>query len=148
MVIQKKLGVFLLVILAVSFVSAVDVAYLLKNDRNVQERVVDAIEDMDLSYDVIEDADIPFTNFDNYKAIFLDDVRFRKIDYVPIGEHKMVIMNKYYGEDFGLTDRDGVSQLAGTSALSVEIPDTKRVEQVYTQAFSKGTIGIPYYYFS
>ena len=55
-------------------------------------------------------------------------------------------MNKYYGTEWGLADREGVSQLASNTPPRVQLSSNEIVE-VYTRSNING-ISIPYYYLS
>lgn len=61
-----------------------------------------------------------------------------------MGEYPSLVVNYYRADDWGLTDRDGVSQIGSTRPLVVEIGDEKI--QVYTIAYTHRRIAIPYYY--
>lgn len=133
-------------IFLVSFVSAGDVAYLYNKPFAVDQNIVDVFNEMGLTVDLIQDAKISTTNFNNYKMIFVNDERFRYgLNYIPIATKPTVVANYFYGLEFGLTDYDGVSQLAGNSPQSVNV--NEQIVQVYTQAeYGMNGIAIPYYF--
>jgi hypothetical protein len=131
----------------ISFASAADVGYILLNDRSPDPQIMSVFSSMNLSVQLIEDASINSYNLANYKLLFLDDVRLRKTALKPIYNYPSVIMNSFYGKEWGLTDSDGVSKLVSTDPLSVRIVNNG-IQQVYTQAFEKSgnTLAIPYFY--
>ncbi len=141
-----KLFLFLVfILLSVNLVIASDVAYVYKSSHAIDENIVEVFEDLGLTVENIQDSDVPSTNFSDYRIIFIGDERFRKAEFIPIDEKPTVIANYYRGEEFGLTDYDGVSKLASTSPLNVK--KDGNIIQVYTQAeYSLGGISIPYYY--
>jgi len=142
----KILFSFLFLILLIQIVCAADVAYILVNDRNVDYNILDVFSDMGLTVEVIEDSKVLTYDLSQYSIIFIDDARVRKTKNLQIYNYPAVIMNKYYGEDWGLTDRDGISQLGSTNPLYVNMVDNG-IQQVYTQGLEglKG-VAIPYYF--
>ncbi|MEK6871280.1 MAG: putative metal-binding motif-containing protein, partial [Nanoarchaeota archaeon] len=143
----KFLVSVLLITLFVGLVSAGDVAYIYKNKVSVDQNVVKAFEELGLTVDLIDEKSFSGKNlppdFLDYRVLFVGDERFKNSKNFPIYTVPTIISNYYFGESFGLTDRDGISQLGSSSALSVK--KDNRVIQVYTQAMSSG-ISIPYYY--
>src|SRR3989338_4951931 len=145
---KKGLFIFIGVILLITFSSyalAADVAYILVNDRAAKQEILDIFSQLNLTVQLIEDNDVLSYNLSNYKLIFVDDARVRKTRNVEIYNYPAIIMNQYYGVEWGLTDRDGISQLGANSPLSVKVNDS--ILQVYTKAKSNGA-SIPYYYLS
>src|SRR3989344_2615918 len=136
-----KSGVFVLaIILCLTFVSAADVAYLYRSEGKVDQHIVDIFEEMGLDVDLVNE-DI-MGDLSSYSLIFVGDENFRRD--IPIWEHSSVIMNHYNSEDFGLTDRDGVSKIGASSPLYIERNGMEF--QVYQRAFRNGRVAVPYYY--
>ena len=136
---------FVFLILLLNFVVAVDVAYLYKGSSAVDENIVDFFNSLGLSVDEIQDSDIDSTDFSNYRMIFVGDERFRNDEDISIANKPTIVANYYHGEEFGLTDSDGISKLASNSPLSVR--KGNEILQVYTQArYKLGGTAIPYYY--
>ncbi|MEN9626533.1 MAG: hypothetical protein RL557_861, partial [archaeon] len=132
-----------IITLLVGFISAADdVAYIYKSKASVDTVIVDTFEDLGLSVELIDETKLP-SDFSSYKFIFIGDERFRNIDNLPIYDTPTIISNYYFGEEFGLTDVDGVSKLAATSPLQVK--KGNEIMEVYTQARYNG-VSIPYYY--
>ncbi len=147
-----KKGVFIgsallfLLIAGIAFASAKDVGYILINKNNANKEIISVFNQMNLSYDLIADSSIKSQNLSKYRFLFFDDVRLNNARKLPIYSFPSIIMNKYYGYDWGLTDRDGISQLTSTSPLRVSIAGGG-IEQVYDQTRASLTGGyIPYYY--
>ncbi len=139
---------FAFVLITVSFVSSVyaaDVAYILKDDRFVREEVMGVFSELGLSVEVIEDTQILTKNLANYKLVFVDDAILRKTSKLPVYNYPSVIMNRNYGQEWGLTDDDGISHLASTAPLSVRLVDNG-VVQVYTKSKFPSGLAIPYFY--
>jgi len=146
---KNRVFVLLFTILFISVVAgsvlSSDVAYIYKNSRGVDNNVIDVFENMGLDVELIDEINLRSVDFSNYKFIFVGDERFRNEDEIPVGDYPSILANYYYGEDWGLTDNDGVSKLASNAPLNVK--KDGRVIQVYTKAkYSLGGIGIPYYY--
>src|SRR3989344_5303720 len=136
-----KSGVFVLaIILCLTFVSAADVAYLYRSEGKIDQHIVDIFEEMGLDVDLVNE-DI-MGDLSSYSLIFVGDENFRRD--IPIWEHSSVIMNHYNSEDFGLTDRDGVSKIGASSPLYIERNGMEF--QVYQRAFRNGRVAVPYYY--
>lgn len=147
-----KRGVLILILILVlssSIISlagsviAADVAYILKNPRLVDNNILNEFSEMNLTVGLIKDSNVRTTNFSKYRFIFVGDETFRNRNYIPIDKVNSVIMNRNYGVLWGLTDDDGIAQLAATSPLSVVYQSN--ILQVYTQA-KDGSLSIPYYY--
>lgn len=152
---MKKRGEFLFaffllslltLIIFINFVSAKDIGYILILERNANQDILGVFKDMNLSVELIRDSKINSYNLSQYRFLFLDDVRLNNARKKPIYNYPGVIMNSYYGEDWGLTDRDGISQLTSNNPLEVKIV-SDGIKQVYTQArLSLTSDFIPYYY--
>jgi len=129
-------------VLALPVLASIDVAYIFKNEARVDENVIEVFEDMGLSVELINEKNLP-NDFSAYRFIYLGDERFRHEEDIRIWEYPTIVSNYYYGEDWGLTNSDGISQLVSTAPLGVRIGN--RIVEVYNQGTVRG-IGIPYYY--
>jgi len=139
------LFVLVIEVLACSVLASSDVAYVYRNKNKVDDNIVNVFEDKGLDVELIDENDIRSVDFSDYKLIFVGDERFRKFDDFAVYKYPVIISNYYFGEEWGLTDHDGISKLAANQPMSVNI--NSKVEQVYTQARFNG-ISIPYYYLS
>jgi len=149
---KGKKGVFIIVLFLISItlvssVYAADVAYILKDDRFVKDEILDVFSELGLTVEVIEDTKIMTKNLNNYQLVFVDNAILRRTKNLPIYNYPAVIMNDRYGEEWGLTDDDGISQLASTTPLEVKLVDNG-VRQVYTEAMFPSGVAIPYDYLS
>ncbi len=147
----QKRSIFTLMILVLivnvfSFpVLASDVAYIYKNNKKVDKNIVDVFEELGLSVELINEKNIKNMDFSGYKFLFLGDERYKYEERIPVDKFPTIISNYYFGEEWGLTDREGVSQLASNSPLRVK--DSGNYVDVYTRAtYPDKTISIPYYY--
>ena len=147
---KKSLIVALLVIvLILPLASAIsDVAYLYKKDIRVDQNIINEFNSLGLSVDIIQENKITTTDFSKYKIVFVGDELFSNPSKIPIGQRPTIISNYYHGAVFGLTDNDGISQLANNKPLNVN--KNNQIIQVYTDAFyqSGSSLAIPYYYLS
>ncbi len=126
-------------------VASANVAYIYRNDNKIDDNVIDVFEEMGLDVDLIDEQDLRGVDFSGYRFLFLGDERFRNQNQIPVDEFPSIISNYYFGEEWGLTDADGISKLASNAPLSV----TKdgQVVQVYNRArYDTKPISIPYYY--
>ena len=145
----KGLGLFIFMIFLVnvfasSLLAAGDVAYIYKRESKIDQNVVGVFNNLGLTVDLIDETKLP-VDFKGYKLIFVGDERFKNQKLIPVSDYPSIITNYYFGSEFGLTDRDGISQLAANSPLSV-VMDHK-VTQVYTSSSYRGsTVSLPYYF--
>ena len=149
-------GVFLLFFFCsmafVSLVSAAskDVGYILLNSRSANPQIISVFNEFNLTYDLLLDSKASTwkNSLSNYRFLFIDDVRLNNARSLAIYNYPSVIMNKYYGPNWGLTDRDGISQMTSTSPLTVKLVDNG-FSQVYTDSRTGlGGSFIPLYYLS
>ena len=68
-----------------------DIAYIYKNDRLVDDNVVDVFDDLGLSVDLIDEDDINGMDFSTYKFLFVGDERFRNEDQIPIDKYPSIV---------------------------------------------------------
>ena len=145
MVIKKGVLLLVFVVLFSNFVLASDVGYILKYERNAKPEILNVFSDLGLEVDLIEDVNVNRVNLGSYDMLFIDDAILRNTKKLPVYNYPSVIMNGYYGNEWGLTDIDGTSQLASTAPLNVRLVDNG-VRQVYTQAKFPSGVSIPYNY--
>ena len=131
-----------LVILTSSVIASAtsDVAYIYRKTFQIDQNVINIFTEMGLTTDLIQENKLP--DLSKYKFIFTGDERFLK--NIPVNNYPSVIESYYHGDDFGLTDAEGVSKLASAAPLSV-LKNGQSI-QVYTQAHDGGHIALPYYY--
>jgi hypothetical protein len=147
--IKKSLSLMLIFVMALNVfaypvLASNDVAYIFKNQNAIDDNVVEVFENLGLNVDLIQENNIP-SDLSNYRLVYLGDERYRNADQIEIWKYPSIVSNYFYGDEWGLTDRDGVSKLGSSAPLSVRIGH--RIVQVYTQATNRG-LSIPYYYLS
>ncbi len=138
------IGLIFIISLVSSLVSAADVAYIYKNKIKIDPNFISAFNELGLSVDQIQDTKVRTTDFSKYRFIFVTDERFRKPNEIPVTQYPSVITNYYFGEQWGLTDNDGISKLASNNPLSVN--KNNQIIQVYTTGVDGRGVGIPYYF--
>ncbi|MAG27356.1 hypothetical protein CMI47_17625 [Candidatus Pacearchaeota archaeon] len=131
------------IIFSISFALASDVAYIYKKDFRVDQNIIQSINDLGLSVDLIKESTLP-QNLNSYKMLFVGDERFSNQHLIPVNDMPTLVANYYHNHEWGLTDREGASQLGATHPLSV-LQNSHPI-QVYIQAFEKNRITIPYYF--
>jgi hypothetical protein len=138
----KKVCFFLLlIVIFMSLASASDVAYIFRNDKKIDQNFIDLFEEMDFDVYLIDEKNLP-EDLSDYDFVFVGNERFRKD--IPVNDYPSVISNYYYGDAWGLTDRDEISQLGATSPLNIVMNGAEII--VYTKAFRIRRIGVPYYF--
>jgi len=134
----------LILLLSIVVVSA-DVAYLYKKQFNIDQNIVKVLEDHGFNVDLINDRDIPRTNFNGYDFIVVGDDKFLNDNRIPVNDIPSIILNYHHAETWGLTDEEGVSLLASNNPLRVNIAG--RLIQVYTRATElRRSINLKYYF--
>jgi len=100
---NKNFAFLIITLVLVSYVSAADIAYLVKNPAKLNTNFIDSINELGYSYDVISDSAIPTTNFANYKMILVGDEPFTNYASIPVGTKKTLTLNTYYLDDFKIS---------------------------------------------
>jgi len=141
----KKISLVVLVLfVSMTFASAVsDIAYIYRKDFRVDHNIIGVFGEMSLTVDLINERDLP-ADLSSYRAVFIGDERLRKAEEIKINNFPSIIASYHHGNVWGITDRDGVSQLGATSQLMV-VKDSSMIT-AYTQAFIRNTIAVPYYF--
>lgn len=130
-------------VLLVTIVSASDVAYVYKNEKKIDQNVLNAFSEMSLSVDLIMEKEIP-SNLSSYRIIFIGNERFSRIKEISESNVPTVLMNKYYGKEFGLVEKGSIGQIGSTTPLNV-YTDEKTV-RVYELELVKRKTALSYYY--
>lgn len=121
-----------------------DVAYVYSKNFRIDRTIVSAFNELGFDVVFVNEQNLAFTNLSRFRFVFIGDEVFRNSDLVRPDMHRSIIVNYYHADTWGLTDGDGASQLGGTTPLSVRTEG--QVVQVYTQAFRRARISVPYYF--
>lgn len=88
---------FLFFVLSMLFVSSIvlgaDIAYITKDPTVTQQNPLSALDELGLTYDLIDDSQISATNFSMYEMIILED---GAIHNAPVQSYPSLIMNPSY----------------------------------------------------
>lgn len=133
------LSIFILV----SIASAADVAYIYKTNSQIDDNVLEVFNELALTVDLIKENSLP-NSFSSYKLIYIGKESYRNKKDFPVNKYPVIISNRNPLKAWGLTNRDGVSQMGATSPLKV-ITDSTQI-QVYTQGLKQNKVAISYYY--
>jgi hypothetical protein len=133
----------LIALMLIDCILASDVAYIYKKNYKVDKNILSVFNELGLSYDLINENYLP-SNFSSYRIIFVGDERYNNPNKIPVIKKASIIANYYHGQEWGLTDYDGISKLAANDPLSVK--KDGGIVQVYNKALYDGGIAVPYYY--
>ena len=118
-----------------------DIAYIYRTSGKIDNQIIDVFTDIGFNVDLIQEKAIP-ANLDKYSFIFVGDESFH--EDIPVNDNPAIVASYRNSEEWGITDRDGASQLGATAPLTVQINSTS--VQVYTSAFIRGRLAVPYYF--
>ena len=90
-------------LLSLNIVYAVDIAYVV-NDVDISNKVTGVIDDLGLSYDLINDNEITSTDFSNFNIILVGNSVFTNVNSIPVNQHNSIVMNQRYVEEFNIAD--------------------------------------------
>jgi len=95
---MKYLAYLFVFLISISFVFAADVAYILENNRPLQPALQIALNDIGVSFDVIRDSEIPFTDFSQYSLVLIvEDVDKRS--FIPFDEINALFFDERIAEE-------------------------------------------------
>tara|TARA_Y100000310_G_scaffold320319_1_gene376656 strand:+ start:2488 stop:3618 length:1131 start_codon:yes stop_codon:yes gene_type:complete len=119
---MRKLIIFVLAgVFLINLASAVnyDVAYIVTNEP--ESEFIDAMEDLELSYDIIHYQEINSLNFnfDNYKIILLNNDYFVNWNKIPINDKPALIASSYHLDKWGWAVRSTI--IANTPFIHVNL---------------------------
>src|SRR3989344_1159438 len=133
---------FLMFAFSITLASASDVAYIFRKENKIDDNVLSVFDGLNLEVDLINENSLP-ADFNDYKLIYGGDENFRNQNRIPVNDYPSIVANHRIAM-WGLTDRNGASQLGANSPLSV-VQDSSRVK-VYTKSFFLNKISVPYYF--
>ncbi len=137
------IAVSIAILSVINFVLAADVAYISKY-KNYDAVIVDVFEELGFNVSVIMDDDIPNTDFDEFKFIFLGDGKMMHVMHIP-NNVPIIIANHFHAQNFGLIERGNLMKVAANGILKVMIGD--ETIEAYDQSSAQiGSVALPYYY--
>ena len=132
---------FALMLLLVSFISASDVAYIYKSKARIDSNVVNVLTNMNLNVDFILESSLP-KDFSKYRFILIGDEYFA--NDIPVNDYRSIILNHYFGNKYGLTNRNGISTLS--SRIPLEVSVNGQSMQIYTSEKDSRGDYLSYYF--
>ncbi len=84
-----------LIIIQTALVSAADFAYIVKSSLGVDNYLIDEIENLNYTVDIIYESQVPSTNFSNYRIIIVGDQNLDSPKNIPVYLHRSLIINSY-----------------------------------------------------
>ncbi len=106
---MKKINIFLIMILLLcSFVSAVDVIYVVDSYNNYNMDIENYLQNQGFNVDIIDDDDAEYESLINYDLLILGKGTFTyNLDEIPVYDMPSIIMNTYHLDDLGLASSYG-----------------------------------------
>ena len=99
----KNIIYLVVFLLSLNIVYATDIAYVV-NDVDISNKVTSVINDLGLSYDIINDNEITNTNFSDFKIILVGNSVFTNVNNIPVNQYNSIVMNQRYVEEFNIAD--------------------------------------------
>src|SRR3989344_2502263 len=121
------------------------IAYVVKNSHYVDENFVGILENDDANQvNIIEDKEIPMTDFSEYDLIFIGKGKIRNINSINMNK-PIISINSFHGRDLGFTDRDGVSRYVSNSVLKI-LKGEEEFKIYNKPSRMLGVVGVSAYY--
>jgi predicted transcriptional regulator YdeE len=115
---MNKLVLVFLGIFLISGVFASDIAYVVRDVSNPSNKVIESLDNLRYSYDLIDDSDVSGTDFGEYDMILLGD---ENINNVPVNEYPSLFMDSDYKD--GWSARIGSTTLNSIFALETDFTE-------------------------
>src|SRR3989344_4872098 len=98
---RKLLLILFASIFLLNLVSAIDVAYILKNTNYPNDNFITSLNELNLTYDLIDDSEITITNFDSYDMILIGDENFGSLaTSIPINQKNALFLSKSHVDEW------------------------------------------------
>jgi len=81
--------------LSFSFVAAADIAYVVRDVGGVDPYLIQEIEDNSFTAEIIYEAEVSSTNFDDYRMIIVGDQKLNDPTDIPVEDYRTMIFNSY-----------------------------------------------------
>ncbi len=142
-----KIKILLLtLLLLIPIATATDIAYVVKDTSRPDSNFIQIINELDYTYDLIDDSKVSKTNFSEYSMILVGNER---ITNIPVEEHPSMVVNPYYYEYWSYQRS---TKSAGNQALRAYnyehfITNNQEQEiQIYTSCCEARGSSLPVYY--
>ncbi len=88
---------FLAVLFSIGIVSAVNVAYVLEDASSLSPAIIDKFDEMELSYNIIRDSQIPSANFFEYDVVLVVE-NVNNAGRIPLQQVNSIFLNRKIAE--------------------------------------------------
>ena len=141
---MRRLIIFLIAsVLLIGLVSATDVIYIVTNPT--EDAFTDAMDDLGLSYEVVNQQDLYGINFDDYGMILINNDYFVNRHLIPINEKPAMVASSFHIDYWGWGVR--TSLLSSNQPLHVGIDDTHEIAEDFPDEIQVYDIAKPDYYY-
>ena len=98
----------LLLAFLISNVAAIDIAYIVRNSNSPAQysSVTNILNQAGRTYELIDDSQIPSTDFSNYEMILISSENLNNYERIPVSQKKTLILsgNSRYLDEWGIAD--------------------------------------------
>ena len=144
---NKNILFLLFVIFTVQLAAAADVAYIVEDERDAEPNIELVFFELGLHYDIIEEDDIPSTNFDDYDILVIGDNNFDHPEDIPVNEIRTIILNHYNTNgDWGWSTSIGSVTSIPFTTVMVDDPGHQIFDDVGLEWVAYDQPNIPAYY--
>lgn len=125
-------------------VLAEDIGYIVKNPDYPNTQIVNSLNNLNITYKIVDDSQISTTNFSQFKAILVSE----NIPNAPVNNYSSIIVDPdYYSGWSGAIGQSGSSSPLSIYNLNNSITNyTSGYFTAYTQAKDSNGLSIPAYY--
>jgi len=114
---SKLWNYFVLLIFCLPLISAADVAYILGDASQVSASITSVLNELNLTFDVIRNSQIPSTDFGQYSLLLIaEDVK--KTSFLPLNQINAVFLEKGTADEVW-----DIGNIGQTSSKKIEVED-------------------------
>ncbi|MFA4953636.1 MAG: Ig-like domain-containing protein [Candidatus Pacearchaeota archaeon] len=132
-------------VLLMGVVSATDIAYVLKNPSNPNAQFVEVMNELNYSYNLIDDSQISSTDFSRYKMILIGN---ENLVGVPVDRYPSLIVNPDY---YSSWSRSRVAITSNQPLTAINRNSTSRITKGVSlefQVYTRSGVSTPMYLLS
>ncbi len=94
-----------------------DIAYIVKTEAGADSYLIDELESLDYTYEIIEESEITTTELDSYRMLLIGDTNLASPNTIPLEKHRSLILNSYdYYKTSTLNYQLGLSLSKGSTS--------------------------------
>jgi len=132
--VSKFFLILFLSLLLIGVVSAqADLVYVTRDVETPEPAVISALDELDITYEVIEDDNVPGTDFTQYEMILVWDEPLENYENIPITIRKSMVANTYYLGHWKIGEYAGTS--ISTGYLDAEIYEDSKITEGVSGVF-------------